>query len=120
MTPQPRRKRLEVEDVGDVAVVHFVDKKILEEQNIQVIGEELFRLVDENKREKMVLNFSNVEFLSSAALGKLVTLERKVKAIHGKLILCGISKSIQEVFKITKLDRIFIIRETEQMAMQEF
>jgi anti-sigma B factor antagonist len=47
MSQQPRRRRLEVEDSGDVAVVHFVDKKILDEQNIQMIGDDLFRLVDE-------------------------------------------------------------------------
>ena len=47
MSQQPRRRRLEVEDSGEVAVVHFVDKKILDEQNIQMIGDDLFRLVDE-------------------------------------------------------------------------
>jgi len=30
--PNPRRRRLEVEDIGDIAVVNFVDKKILDEQ----------------------------------------------------------------------------------------
>ena len=71
MTPQtPRRRRLEVEDIGDITVVNFVDKKILDEQNIQVIGEQLFSLVDELGRRKILLNFKNVEFLSSAALGK--------------------------------------------------
>src|SRR5712691_5096712 len=69
----PRRRRLEVEDIGDVAVVNFVDKKILDEQNIQMIGDDLFRLVDELGRRKVLLNFGNVEFMSSAALGKLIT-----------------------------------------------
>ena len=36
---QPRRRRLEVEDIGDVTVVNFIDKKILDEQNIQIIGD---------------------------------------------------------------------------------
>ena len=120
MTQQPRRRRLEVEDVGDVAVVNFVDKKILDEQNIQMIGDDLFRLVDEQNRKKILLNFSNVEFLSSAALGKLITMNRKVQAVKGKLVLCGISKEIREVFEITKLDKLFIIRQEEQAALQEF
>ena len=81
MTPQPRRRRLEVEDIGDITVVNFVDKKILDEQNIQVIGEQLFSLVDELGRRKILLNFKNVEFLSSAALGKLITLNRKLQPL---------------------------------------
>src|SRR6266853_1975158 len=89
MSAQPKRRRLEVEDIGEVTVVNFTDKKILDEQNIQVIGEQLFSLVDELGRRKILLNFSNVEYLSSAALGKFITLNKKVQASGGKLVLCG-------------------------------
>jgi anti-sigma B factor antagonist len=120
MTQQPRRRRIEVEDNGDIAVVKFLEKKILDEQNIQAIGDDLFRLVDELGRRKILLNFSSVDFLSSAALGKLITLNRKVQAVRGKLILCGISTEIKEVFQITKLDKLFTILAEEQAAMQAF
>lgn len=120
MANQPRRQRLVVEDIGDIAVVSFVDKKILDEQNIQMIGDDLFRLVDELGRRKVLLNFKNVEFMSSAALGKLITLHRKLHAVQGKLILCEIAKDIVDVFKITKLDRILTIAPNEQDALQRF
>lgn len=121
MNPQPRRRRLEVEDIGEIAVVHFVDKRILDEANIQMIGEELNLLVDEQARHKLLLNFSNVEFLSSAALGKLITLNRKVGGIQGgKLVLCGISKDILEVFEITRLVNLFTIVPDEQSGLQAF
>src|SRR6266536_2152786 len=107
MSSQPRRRRLKVEDIGDVAVVNFTDKKILDEQNIQVIGEQLFSLVDELGRRKILLNFGNVEYLSSAALGKFITLNKKVKGAGGKLILCNIDANIYEVFEITKLNKLF-------------
>ena len=116
----PRRRRLEVEDIGDIAVVNFVDKKILDEQNIQMIGDDLFRLVDELGRRKVLLNFKNVEFMSSAALGKLITLHRKLQAVQGKLVLCKITKDILDVFKITKLDRILSIAADEQAGLQAF
>jgi len=79
---QPRRRRLEVEEIGDVTVINFVDKKILDEQNIQIIGEQLFSLVDQEGRRKLLLNFGNVEYLSSAALGKLITLNKKTPAVR--------------------------------------
>ena len=116
----PRRRRLEVEDIGDVAVVNFVDKKILDEQNIQVIGEQLFSLVDELGRRKVLLNFKNVEFLSSAALGKLITLNRKLQSAGGKLVLCEIIPQIYEVFEITKLNKLFTIHKDEQSGLQGF
>jgi anti-sigma B factor antagonist len=120
MSPQPRRRRLEVEDIGDVTVVNFVDKKILDEQNIQVIGEQLFQLVDELGRRKILLNFKNVEFLSSAALGKLITLNRKLQSAGGKLVLCEIDPQIYEVFEITKLNKLFTIVKDEQTGLQSF
>jgi anti-sigma B factor antagonist len=120
MTTQPRRRRLELEDVGDVTVVNFVDKKILDEQNIQIIGEQLFDLVDNQGKKKILLNFSNVEFLSSAALGKLITMNKKAQQAGGKLVMCNIAREILEVFEITKLDTLFKIFKDEQAALQAF
>ncbi len=120
MSAQPRRRRLEVEDIGDVTVVKFTDKKILDEQNIQIIGEQLFSLVDELGRRKILLNFGNVEYLSSAALGKLITLNKKVNAVGGRLILCSIDPQIYEVFEITRLNKLFNIQREEQAALQAF
>ncbi|HWB00627.1 MAG TPA: STAS domain-containing protein [Pirellulales bacterium] len=113
-------RRLEVAEVGDVAVVRFVDRKILDEGNIQEMGQELFALVEEDGRAKLLLNFSQVDFLSSAALGKLITLDKKVKAAKGKMRLSNIRPEIYEVFAITKLDRLFDIATDEATALAAF
>jgi anti-sigma B factor antagonist len=109
----PSPHHLEVEQIGDVTVVNFTDKKILDEQNIRIIGEQLFSLVDELGQRKILLNFGNVEYLSSAALGKFITLNKKVNAAGGRLILCNIDPQIYEVFEITKLNKLFGIRRKE-------
>jgi anti-sigma B factor antagonist len=120
MSSPPRRRRLEVEDIGDVTVVNFTDRKILDEQNIQIIGEQLFSLVDEMGRRKVLLNFGNVEYLSSAALAKFITLNKKLQQVEGRLILCNIDPQIREVFEITKLNKLFTIHDEEQAALQAF
>lgn len=111
-------RRLDIEEVGDVTVAKFVDKKILDEGNIQIIGNQLFALVEEDARQKIVLDFSNVEYLSSAALGKLITMDKKVKAAKGKLRLCCIRPDIYEVFAITKLNKLFDMKDTLETALQ--
>ena len=110
-------RRLDIEDAGDVTIARFIDKKILDEGNIQIIGNQLFGLVDEDGRKKIVLDFTNVEYLSSAALGKLITMEKKVKAARGKLRLCNIRPDILEVFSITRLDKLFDIHKDEEAAL---
>ena len=62
------QRRLDIEEVGDVTIARFVDKKILDENNIQVIGNQLYGLIEEDARKRIILDFSNVEYLSSAAL----------------------------------------------------
>lgn len=110
-------RRLEVSSVGDVTVVHFMDQKIIEDLGIQELGQELFQLVEVEKCKKLVLNFSSVDFLSSAALGKLITLDKKVKAQGGMLKLCNIRPEIYEVFAITRLNRLFDIKDDEAAAL---
>jgi len=113
-------RRLDVNEVGDVTVVRFRDQKIIEDINIQELGQEMFRLVEEDKREKLLLNFSSVDFLSSAALVKLITLDKKVKSHGGVLKLTNIRPEIFEVFTITKLDRLFDIKDDEADALADF
>ncbi|MDA8043592.1 MAG: STAS domain-containing protein, partial [Pirellulales bacterium] len=58
--------------------------------------------------------------LSSAALGKLITLDRKVKASKGRMKMCNIRPEIFEVFHITKLNKVFDIRKDETEAITAF
>jgi anti-sigma B factor antagonist len=113
MPGQPRQ-HLRVEYIGDMTLVHFNDKKILDKPNIQEIGEQLFRLVENLERKKLVLDFGKVEYLSSAALGKLITLQKKLKTVGGWLVLCNIEAKIHEVFKVSKLDKVFEIRQKDK------
>jgi anti-sigma B factor antagonist len=124
MSTQPRQRRLNKEHIDDVTVINFVDKKILDEQNIQTIGEQLTTLVEEENTQrdckKFLLNFGNVEYLSSAALGKLIALNKKIKGLGGRLMLCNIHPDIREVFEITRLSTFITIQEDEQAALQAF
>lgn len=110
-------RRLQVTEVGDVAVVRFVDRKILDVTNIHELGRELFQLVEEQHRRKLLLNFSTVEFLSSETLGELIKLDKKVKQHSGKLVLTNIKPEIYEVFAITRLNKLFDIRDEESEGL---
>jgi anti-sigma B factor antagonist len=118
--PMATHRRIDVSKTGDVTVVRFNDKKILDESNIQELGTELFGLVEQDNRKAILLNFTGVEFLSSAALGKLITLDRKVKSNKGRLKMSNIRPEILEVFQITKLNKVFDIRDEEADAVAAF
>ncbi len=114
------KRRIIVAESGGVSTVRFLDKKIVDSACIEQLGEELIALVTQEHRTNLLLNFDGVEFLSSAALNKLLSLHKKAKDQGGKMRLCNLRAEIKEVFTITKLDRVFDIRKTEADGMEAF
>jgi len=112
--------RLRVRKQEGVVHVEFVDRNILDEANIQQIGEEITTLIDAENIPKLVISFSNVDHLSSAALGTLITIHNRMKAKKGQLRLANIDPQIYEVFVITKLNKLFDIHDTSEQAFASF
>lgn len=112
--------RLRVRRQDDVTQVEFIDRNILDEANIQLIGEEIAQLVDADPKPKLLISFANVDHLSSAALGTLITINNRVKGRGGQLRLANIDPQIYEVFVITRLNKLFQIHETADEAMKSF
>lgn len=113
-------RRVDIEDIDGVTVARLLEKKILDEANIDALGQELFALVDKDGRTQIILDFSLVEYLSSAALGKLITMHKKVSTAGGKVVLCNIQKDILDVFKITKLDKVLTLCAKLDDALAKF
>jgi anti-sigma B factor antagonist len=104
----------------DVRVVEFTNNKILDEANIAEIGQTLSNLIDEKSAPKLLLDFSNVDHLSSAALGMLINANNKIKQKNGQLRLASIKPQIFEVFVITKLNKLFKIFPNKVEAASSF
>ena len=107
---ESNRGHLEMEQIGDVTLVRFADEKILVGETIQTIAEQLHRIVTERARPKLMLDFTSVQYLYSPFLGELITLNKRVKAAGGQLILCNLDPRIHEVFERTRLDKLFDCR----------
>jgi anti-sigma B factor antagonist len=112
--------RLRVVDQDGVTCIEFVDRNILDEANIQQIGEEIMAIVDGGDRPRILISFENVDHLSSAALGTLITINNKIRNKTGELRLANIDPQIYEVFVITKLNKLFQIHDTSEQAMAGF
>jgi len=112
------RSHFTVRKSGDVNIVEFADRKILEELSISEILEGLTQLVASSRAIKLLLSFQNVEHLSSAALGMLITLNKHVGEQRGTLKLSNIAPQIYEVFKITRLNKLFDIYNTKEEALE--
>ena len=105
---------------GDVLVVYFSEAKILDDARIQLVGKELLEVVKRAEKLKMVINFQNVAFMSSAMIGKLIQMRTKCKEEKVELKCSNVNPKIMEVFKITNLTKLFEFYDDEATAVKAF
>jgi anti-sigma B factor antagonist len=113
-------RKLNVSKVRDVDVVIFKDSKILDEELLDELRTELLAVVGQRTAPDVLLDFSNVEFMSSAMLGLLGVVHRKMKKADGRLKMCSLRPEIFTVFKLTNLDKLFSIYGDAGEAMKAF
>src|SRR4051812_13351788 len=102
---------LEVQTVDDVAVGKLTSQAF-EDNNVQAVGEQLFRLVDEG-RCNLHLDLGSVQYVPSMGLGKLVSLNKKVRGLGGHLALVNVPASVCEIIEATHLDKVLEVRRKE-------
>jgi anti-sigma B factor antagonist len=112
--------RLMIQKNPDYTIIEFLDKNLLDEANIQQVGDEITEMVEQQTYPRLLLNFENVDHMASAALGTLLTINKKVRQKDGQLKLSNISPQIYEVFVITKLNKLFQIYKTNDDAIKAF
>ena len=72
--------RLTIENSEQIIRIGFLDRNILEEAAIQKIGDQVSDLIDSTPNPRILIDFSDVDHLSSAALGMLITINNRVRA----------------------------------------
>jgi anti-sigma B factor antagonist len=113
------KPRVSVEYGENATIVTFTDEKILEEKDVQALQESIMSVIESASGGiKLILDFSNVQFLSSAVLGLLIRVSKKVYENDGQLKLCSINPKIYKIFKITRLTKIFDIYQDIKSATE--
>ena len=112
------RPRISVEFVENATVIRFADEKILEEKDVKALQESIMSVIGQAEQINLVLDFGNVRFLSSAVLGLLIRISKRIYERDGRLRLCNISPKIYEIFKITRLTKSFDIYKDVESAVE--
>jgi len=106
------------EKEGAATIITFQTPSLMKQGDLERIGVQLNNAVDEGSH-RLVLDFSNVEFISSQAIGLLLATHKKLNQIHNaKLALCGLSPSLLQLLKITRLDKVLPMRDSRNAAVK--
>jgi anti-sigma B factor antagonist len=96
-------KYLRLEPRADVVVVRVSLPLLTEEINLEQVGHELFALVEQCGCRKLVVSLLDVQMITSAGLGKLITLHRKMHRHQGSVIFCDIQPAVEDVLRTSRL-----------------
>ncbi len=105
---------------GEIRVIVLEPQRLVDQAVIDQCYREIAQLFDTTEERNVLLHFGRVNFMSSAALGMLIRLNKKCKEYEIALRLSNISDDIVQVFKITGLNKVFDIDADAADALQAF
>jgi anti-sigma B factor antagonist len=77
------------------------------------------KTISDSQKNKLIIDLKETTYLNSTALGVLISAHATFIKRDGKIILCNISKSIENIFVITKLTMVFTIADKLEEAIKE-
>lgn len=69
---------------------------------------------------RILVDLADVAMITSVGLGALITLHKSCKEAKGKLVLLNLQPDILNILKLSRLDRLFVIADSEHKALKAF
>ena len=91
----------------------------LDQETCEPFRDELSAHVDRalGERTALILDFSDVDYVSSAGLRCLMMASRKMKAGAGRILVAAMQPMVAEIFEISHFGRLFEVQPTVRAAL---
>jgi anti-anti-sigma factor len=73
-----------------------------------------------NGQHKLLLEFSGIDYLSSAGMRMLLSTTKKLKTLGGKLVVCSVTPNVMDVLKMSGFDHVLELARTEEDGLRKF
>lgn len=107
----------DTQTVGDVTITRPEDN--LEASNSSAAKQFLVETLEQGSG-KMVVDLTDLKFVDSSGLGALIAALKTAQAKGGDVRLCCLSSSVQTIFELTRLNRVFTMFDSADEAVQSF
>ncbi len=108
---------ISVATANDVKVLDFEGK--LDTQTSPDAESQLTRLIEEGAR-KILVNFDELDYVSSAGLHVIHAAAKQLKAENGEMRICCLNELVKEVFDISGFITIFKVFASVSEALEDF
>ena len=94
---------------GSVHIVDLTLPQTLDIDEFDRLNESILEVIRGEPDGQWVFDLTEVAYMGSAALGLLVNLRQQIKQSGGRLVLCGLSPQMLQIFKTCCMERLFRI-----------
>jgi len=108
---------IKVRDTGGISVLDFTGN--LDTNTSPAAEHEVNRLI-ESGSGKILFNFKELNFISSSGLRVLLATAKKLKITGGRMKVCSLNDTVQEVFDISGFASILSLASDEEEALASF
>jgi anti-sigma B factor antagonist len=108
---------ISVRETGGVSVMDFTGNL---DTNTSPAAESVVNQLLEGGNEKIIFNFMNLNYISSSGLRILLSTAKKMKTSGGKMMVCNLNDTVQEVFDISGFAAILDLASNEEEALAAF
>jgi anti-anti-sigma factor len=108
---------ISVRETGGVSVMDFTGNL---DTNTSPAAENVVNQLLEGGNEKIIFNFMNLNYISSSGLRILLSTAKKMKTSGGKMMVCSLNDTVQEVFDISGFAAILDLASNEEEALAAF
>ncbi len=115
-----RELQVEVEQHGDVVVLRLNERQLFGEALVEQLSSRLFKLVDEDGHQKIVLNFDKVGYISNSVLSKLQRWDQRIRQHQGSMRICNLRSEVLDQLKARRQLAQFDICIDEETALRGF
>lgn len=70
-----------------------------------------------NGEQRLIIDFSRLNFVSSAGMRVILVAAKQLQTKQGKFILCSMKDNIYEVFRVSGFDKVMLIRNSRWSAL---
>jgi stage II sporulation protein AA (anti-sigma F factor antagonist) len=90
----------------------------LDHHAVEGLRDEIEEQLRQTDYRGLVMNFRNIEFMDSSALGLILGRYRSVSQHSGKMALCEVTSSLRKIFELSGILKILPLFESEAEAIK--
>lgn len=102
---------------GDLLIIRITGR--LDAISSPIAEKKIFDFIN-NGQHKLLIDFTGIDYLSSAGMRMLLSVSKKLKSLSGKLVLFSITTNVMDILRMSGFDHVLEIVKTEEDGLHKF